>query len=787
MSATSSKSAQISALVQELQAGKITKAELFDKLQQLQRAAGTTNSASTTVVPTTTTVNSNNNNVNNTVKTTNIQPIAVVPPPVPTTTNVPKLDIDNSTVAQQQATYLAQQMFVPPPVLPSTANLPAMITINGTTMPLQQYIQQQQAIMANAILEATKQQSTASVTSSSSSVVPPIIPSSSSASSSFSSASSSSASASSVTDATLNQSYTRSQRYERAASRSSRNGSVSSNNNQDMSPSKHNLSIRRRSDASAPRTARKSIIGAGELEECTFRPKVNPLPAQYTIHQNGTPFQERVIAWERAKRDEVRRQADERNNRELEECTFQPTINHTSREVALARGHGRPGEDIHERLYKEHEKKANPGSSRYIVNNSTIGFATSLLNENAINKSSPNRGRSTSRLSLLSSGRPLFTSSATGSPLAPLDRNHINNAILTQEAQQLLTECTFAPHVNPVIDAKPVRSRYRDPSNQRSLSRPRPAPSGTEECTFKPKTNPVRPTAMPAAALYVQAPIYDRLARTQTRSQRQREAVVAKERSKLEHGDNDSQSQQSRSPSVDHSQSITSEQKEERAKRLTEFLLRQEEAVRKRHADIESMKEATAPTLQPALCEKSLRIVEERGMIPFLERISHDKLIKQQESHRNKALHSVDPECTFHPAINPTSRGLKARSVEELSRGDALKRETAARMVKLRLEQEDLGGVTFQPKINEKSKHTESRLRILADPDSYVQRLKQEAAVLAEKARRSNAEAEMMEMAECTFHPSVHPAPEYVSRIAASMSLARAVKPQPAPARPDWR
>ena len=73
MSATSSKSAQISALVQELQAGKITKAELFDKLQQLQRAAGTTNSASTTVVPTTTTVNSNNNNVNNTVKTTNIQ------------------------------------------------------------------------------------------------------------------------------------------------------------------------------------------------------------------------------------------------------------------------------------------------------------------------------------------------------------------------------------------------------------------------------------------------------------------------------------------------------------------------------------------------------------------------------------------------------------------------------------------------------------------------------------------------------------------------------------------
>ncbi len=84
-------------------------------------------------------------------------------------------------------------------------------------------------------------------------------------------------------------------------------------------------------------------------------------------------------------------------------------------------------------------------------------------------------------------------------------------------------------------------------------------------------------------------------------------------------------------------------------------------------------------------------------------------------------------------------------------------------------------------------RRAESRLRILSDPDSYVARLNQEAAALAERARRSSAEAEVAELAECTFHPAVHPAPEYVSRIAASMMLARAVKPQPPPARPDWR
>ncbi len=84
-------------------------------------------------------------------------------------------------------------------------------------------------------------------------------------------------------------------------------------------------------------------------------------------------------------------------------------------------------------------------------------------------------------------------------------------------------------------------------------------------------------------------------------------------------------------------------------------------------------------------------------------------------------------------------------------------------------------------------RNIDGRLRILADPDSYVVRLNQEAAALAERARRAAAEAEAAELSECTFTPAVHSAPEYVSRIAQSMALARSVKPQPAPARPDWR
>jgi hypothetical protein len=47
---TASKSAQISSLVQQLKAGQITKAELFDRLQQLQRQSGSS-SSSTAVAP----------------------------------------------------------------------------------------------------------------------------------------------------------------------------------------------------------------------------------------------------------------------------------------------------------------------------------------------------------------------------------------------------------------------------------------------------------------------------------------------------------------------------------------------------------------------------------------------------------------------------------------------------------------------------------------------------------------------------------------------------------------
>ena len=82
-----------------------------------------------------------------------------------------------------------------------------------------------------------------------------------------------------------------------------------------------------------------------------------------------------------------------------------------------------------------------------------------------------------------------------------------------------------------------------------------------------------------------------------------------------------------------------------------------------------------------------------------------------------KAKQPVDPECTFQPRINPISSRRRSRSVVELSRGDALKRETAQRLMKVKMEQDELADLTFQPKLNKSVREVQPTIRVTSDPD----------------------------------------------------------------------
>lgn len=615
----------------------------------------------------------------------------------------------------------------------------------------------------------------------------------------------------------------------------------------------------------------------------------------------------RAAAWQRHKAEQRAAVAAAAVSRELEECTFAPTINAASQRMSQARGrrslsaprgrsgaasasgaaggysdaHGLSGQSpsaatdsgmgaggasIHERLYRATIAAHEPSVASGAVLGRLVDAPTAMLaggGMQAADAGAPNMtrlagagggplmiaggrggpgsvgrprsaGAASTAARFLHGGRPLFTSPATGSPSAAQRLDLHGAGAVAHADDPELRECTFKPRVNPVYDARPVKSRYRDVTPSATARRragagasptgsaaygygngfgddsygyayggggagaavgvvsasgkPLPLPTGLSECTFKPRTNPVDASAMPAAAMYVRAPIFERLARTQTQAQRDREKAT------LGGPAGDGAGPVGTGAGADDDAGIqdgggSAASREERERRLAAFLARQNAALAKKQAHVLAIAAALAPPLQPQLCAKSIEMAEgARAGSSFLERVGSVTAKRQQEAAKMRARQAADPDCTFAPAINPASKALPGRGAVSLSRGDQLKRETALRLLRLRREAEALEGITFAPALNDNSRAVPGRLRVLAEPDSYIQRVAAEAAMAEHKARAQAEAAHAAELSECTFKPVVHEAPEYVKRIARSMALARAVRPPSSgPTRPDWK
>lgn len=153
----------------------------------------------------------------------------------------------------------------------------------------------------------------------------------------------------------------------------------------------------------------------------------------------------------------------------------------------------------------------------------------------------------------------------------------------------------------------------------------------------------------------------------------------------------------------------------------------------------------TAPPHAPNLNPHSLKLASHSQAGSFLQRVAKDSLKKEHKAMQVKAANALDPECTFQPDINDKSKALPSRSVVEMSRGDMLKRESAQRLMRLKAEQAELDGLTFQPEINPVSKSVPGRLRVMTDPETYLERVQQEQRMFSEKQRRATQEAEMQE------------------------------------------
>lgn len=148
---------------------------------------------------------------------------------------------------------------------------------------------------------------------------------------------------------------------------------------------------------------------------------------------------------------------------------------------------------------------------------------------------------------------------------------------------------------------------------------------------------------------------------------------------------------------------------------------------------------------------------------------------------------SKNADCTFTPKINKKSAALESRSVADLCHGDLLHRQATHASLKLQMDQEEIADLSFRPQLNKYLPPT-GKLKILTEPETYIQRMHDSENDYSERKRRALEDTEREEIAACTFQPKIHGAPSYVTRIAASMALTKASrKDGRSEPKPSWK
>jgi len=504
--------------------------------------------------------------------------------------------------------------------------------------------------------------------------------------------------------------------------------------------------------------------------ELTFKPQITPLPRHIYKSRNGSgdaasdarsetqaPFLGRVMHWSESKRARERQRAVELEKASLAACTFKPTLNDES--VAIVEA---PGAE-QRRLFS---------------------------------------ARSTARAKIL------------------------EMEVRRAEEERFRAECTFEPALNRKSLAMAGNVAVRRPA---SASMSSSGKKGSEEaalaaCTFAPKVNPVKPT-MRAAQMYLEQNAFERLSSAgggKARSARgdgseseggyESEGGGGARRGRSLSRSNGSASARARSQGARSvspgsrggaSAAAAAADKDPGASSASfaDFLARLRFKELQRLEKLEKLKADEQGLHQhgrPMLSKKSAQIVRESieaGTYASPSKRSSSRDGRRHSLSSSASAPSLDAECTFAPSINPYSAALsRPRSFEAMSalemarRAQNLERATQERLAN------EMAQASFTPYVNPKPRHlehVESRLRVTQQPEAYVERVAfQQALREAERAREQARRVEE-DLAQCTFAPQVHDAPQFVKRIARVVAQQKAQQQQQTARRskpkPDWK
>jgi len=319
-----------------------------------------------------------------------------------------------------------------------------------------------------------------------------------------------------------------------------------------------------------------------------------------------------------------------------------------------------------------------------------------------------------------------------------------------QEAE--LSQCTFKPSLNPKSSC--VSSRLLE-SSTKNLS-PRFRIFYEDSCTFAPKVRGLR-KGMSAAKHYLEEDPFERLYKPK-QAEPEEEVNPSRSMSKSV----------SKSASVkSFGDSFSSRPFFER-QALYELMKKEKrEAAYKR------------PPTGSVMCERSKKLVKK----DFYER--NQELLERKKFKVEQALNSTP---LHKPKLTKRGKSAKPRGFKEMCYGDPLRKQEKISQKKEEAEQqvEELHRPHFSQ--NKSYSNVSSRLNLIGDPSSYVQRIKEMARQKERQALEFKESQEQQELSQCTHAPRTIDAPSYVKQIARNMAMLKAERSvNQVPSKPEWR
>eukprot|EP00736_Rhodelphis_marinus_P000263 Rmarinus@m.8106 len=333
------------------------------------------------------------------------------------------------------------------------------------------------------------------------------------------------------------------------------------------------------------------------------------------------------------------------------------------------------------------------------------------------------------------------------------------------EEEQFRAACTFQPQTGTNRSYGHVKSRFRNPTPTKS--RATAVESGLEDATFTPKVNRVSSQMKTAKRYLKEASVFDRLTQSvPTDASMCSDTWDEPPEPHVRKSINATHRGVSPSPSRESLSRVST------SKSFDDFMLRNQATVQKKKIKVEMIEKQVAPKEKPDIDENSKKILKQKKQTNFLERMERE--MEKRQLKERILREEEEKKYSFKPEVSTMAKKMARRTTKDRSVGDYRRKLRTQEAISMRIAEEKMKDLTFQPKkISRAYQGVEGRLKILSEPESYLDRLQGQALNQEARAQEELARREKEERSECTFQPQTVQAPAFIRKIAKSFEKSK--------------